>query len=152
MNSIKISRVQGTRIWSVVWHPGPGWDLVHSYMRKKTFASSWHISPAGSDLVHAWQIKKTFWTRNPRPGMLKPYVFHWNPKYRASTAGIPCTRKKHWPHEKKHFWHVREKTFVCFRTVSGLQNLVHASDAKLQIKFASPKGKGGKGKETARQG
>ena len=43
------------------------------------------------------------------------------------------------PHEKKHSSGEREKTFAHFRTVSGLQNLVHHSDAKPQIKFACPK-------------
>ena len=40
---------------------------------------------------------------------------------------------------EKHLARAREKTFARFRTVSGLQNLVPAPDAKPQIKFAFPK-------------
>ncbi len=40
--------------------------------------------------------------------------------------------------EKKLIGDGREETFACFRTVSGLQNLVHASDAKPRIQFSTP--------------
>ena len=40
---------------------------------------------------------------------------------------------------QKHSDHEQEKTFAHFRTVSGLQNLVHHFNANLQIKFAFPK-------------
>ena len=44
-----------------------------------------------------------------------------------------------WRTRKKHFGDGREKNIHRFRTVSSLQNLVRASDAKPQIKFACPK-------------
>ena len=43
-------------------------------------------------------------------------------------------------HTRKHSNGEREKTFAHIRTVSGLQNLVHHSDAKLQNKFPFPYG------------
>ena len=58
-------------------------------------------------------------------------------KKHSSGRGI-CTR---FHNEREiNIWAMDEKkTFAHFRTVSGLQNLVHSLDAKPQIKFACPK-------------